>query len=252
MKRIILCICFLLPAIAAGQTPTATPTYDELKARMERFEARLTDWPNLKRYAEANAKLTPPAKGENRVVFMGDSITDSWKIAEYFPGKPYVNRGISGQTTPQMLVRFQPDVIALKPKVVVILAGTNDIAGNTGPMSLESIEANYRSMAELAKANGIKVVFASILPISDYNKNAQGQQIVRSVQRKPEQILALNKWLKDYAAANKHGYLDYFSATVDDKGFLKADLANDGLHPHAEGYKLMAPLAQKAIERALR
>ena len=251
MKRIILCICFLLPAIAAGQTPTATPTYDELKARMERFEARLTDWPNLKRYAEANAKLAPPAKGENRVVFMGDSITDSWKLAEYFPGKPYINRGISGQTTPQMLVRFQPDVIALKPKVVVILAGTNDIAGNTGPMSLEAIENNYKAMAELAKANGIKVVFASVLPISDYNKNAQGQQIVRSVQRKPEQILALNKWLKDYASANKHGYLDYFTATVDDKGFLKAELANDGLHPHAGGYKIMAQLAQKAIDAAL-
>lgn len=219
---------------------------------MERFEARLTDWPNLKRYAEANAKLTPPAKGENRVVFMGDSITDSWKLAEYFPGKPYINRGISGQTTPQMLVRFQPDVIALKPKVVVILAGTNDIAGNTGPMSLESIEANYRSMAELAKANGIKVVFASILPISDYNKNAQGQQIVRSTARQPDKILALNKWLKDYAAANKHIYLDYFSATVDDKGFLKADLANDGLHPHAGGYKIMAPLAEEAIQRALK
>ena len=252
MKRIIICICLLLSGIAAGQTPTATPTYNELKARMDRFEARLTDWPNLKRYAEANAKLEPPAKGEDRVVFMGDSITDSWKIAEYFPGKPYVNRGISGQTTPQMLVRFQPDVIALKPKVVVILAGTNDIAGNTGPMSLESIEANYRSMAELAKANGIKVVFASILPISDYNKNAQGQQIVRSTARQPDKILALNKWLKDYAAANKHVYLDYFSATVDDKGFLKADLANDGLHPHAGGYKLIAPLAQKAIDQALR
>ena len=252
MNKILICICLLLPGIAAAQTPTATPTYDELKARMERFEGRLKDWPGLGRYADANSKLAPPAKGEDRVVFMGDSITDSWKIAEYFPGKPYVNRGISGQTTPQMLVRFRPDVIDLKPKVVVILAGTNDIAGNTGDMTLEAIENNYRSMAELAKANGIKVVFASILPISDYNKNAQGQQIVRSIQRQPAKILALNKSLKDYAAANKHIYLDYFSATVDDKGLLRADLANDGLHPHAEGYKLMAPLAQKAIDAALR
>ena len=256
MRKILFCICLLLPAVAAAQTSTATatatPTYDELKARMERFEGRLKDWPGLARYAEANSKLAPPAKGEDRIVFMGDSITDSWKIAEYFPGKPYVNRGISGQTTPQMVVRFQPDVIALKPKAVVILAGTNDIAGNTGAMSLEAIQNNYRSMAELAKANGIKVVFASILPISDYNKNAQGQTIVRSVARQPEKILALNKWLKDYAAANKHIYLDYFSATVDGKGFLRADLANDGLHPHAEGYKLMAPLAQKAIDAALR
>jgi lysophospholipase L1-like esterase len=253
MNKILICIC-LLSGIAAAQTPsaTATPTYDELKARMERFEGRLKDWPGLGRYADANSKLAPPAKGENRVVFMGDSITDSWKIAEYFPGKPYINRGIGGQTTPQMLVRFRPDVIDLKPKVVVILAGTNDIAGNTGEMTLEAIENNYRSMAELAKAHGIKVVLASILPISDYNKNAQGLQIVRSVQRQPAKILALNKWLKDYAAANKHIYLDYFAATVDDKGFLRADLANDGLHPHADGYKLMAPLAQKAIDAALR
>jgi len=183
---------------------------------------------------------------------MGDSITDSWKIAEYFPGKQYVNRGIGGQTTPQMLVRFRPDVIDLKPKVVVILAGTNDIAGNTGEMTLEAIQNNYRSMAELAKAHGIKVVFASILPISDYNKNAQGLPIVRSAQRSPAKILALNQWLKDYAAANGYVYLDYFSATTDDKGVLRADLANDGLHPHAEGYKLMAPLAQKAIDSALR
>jgi lysophospholipase L1-like esterase len=218
---------------------------------MERFEARLTDWANLKRYAEANSKVAPPAKGETRVVFMGDSITDSWKLDEYFPGKSYINRGISGQTTPQMLVRFRPDVIALKPKVVVILAGTNDIAGNTGPMTLQTIEDNYASMAELAKANGIKVVFSSILPISDYNKNAQGQQIVRSVQRSPEKILALNIWLRDYAAANGHIYLDYFPAAADEKGFLKADLANDGLHPHAGGYKIMAPLAEAAIKKAL-
>lgn len=254
MKNILICICFILPGLAAGQAPTATatPTYDELKARMERFEARLTDWPNLKRYAEANSKVAPPVKGEDRVVFMGDSITDGWKLEEYFAGKPYINRGIGGQTTPQMLVRFQPDVIALKPKVVVILAGTNDIAGNTGAVTLEAIEDNYRAMAELARANGIKVVFSSILPISDYNKNAQGQQIIRSVQRQPDKILALNKWLKDYSAANKHIYLDYFAATADEQGFLKAELANDGLHPHAGGYKLMAPLAQKAIDAALR
>ena len=253
MKYVLIVALALLPVLTVAQTPTpaATPTYDELKARMERFEGRLNDWPNLKRYAEANSKLAPPAKGEDRVVFMGDSITDSWKLEEYFPGKPYINRGISGQTTPQMLVRFQPDVIALKPKVVVILAGTNDIAGNTGPMSLEAIQDNYRSMAELAKAHGIKVVFASILPISDYNKNPQGQPIVRSTARPPDKILALNKWLKDYAAANRHIYLDYFSATVDDKGFLKADLANDGLHPHAGGYKIMAPLADDVIKKAL-
>ena len=219
---------------------------------MERIEARLNDWPNLARYAHANAELAKPARDEiGRVVFMGDSITDIWKLEEYFPGKPYVNRGIGGQTTPQMLVRFRPDVIALRPEVVVILAGTNDIAGNTGPTTQEAIADNIRSMAELAKANGIKVVLASVLPISDYNKNAQGLQIVQSGRRPPDKILALNKWLKEYSAASGHVYLDYYSATVDEKGFLRAELANDGLHPHAAGYKIMAPLAEGAIAKAL-
>jgi lysophospholipase L1-like esterase len=253
MKRVLILVCLFLPATATAQTPTATPTYEEIKARMERIEARLNDWPNLARYANANAELARSVRDEiGRVVFMGDSITDIWKLEEYFPGKPYVNRGIGGQTTPQMLVRFQPDVIALKPKVVVILAGTNDIAGNTGPMTQEAIADNIRSMAELATANKIKVVLASVLPISDYNKNAQGLQIVQSARRPPDRILALNKWLKEYAAANGHIYLDYFSATVDDRGFLRAELANDGLHPHAAGYKIMAPLAEAAIAKALR
>jgi lysophospholipase L1-like esterase len=210
------------------------------------MQRRLQDWPQLARYREANAKLTPPAGGEARVVFMGDSITDGWKLAEYFPGKPYVNRGISGQTTPQMLVRFRPDVLALKPRVVVILAGTNDIAGNTGPMTVEMIEDNYASMAELAHAHGIRVVFSSVLPVHDYGKNKMTDR------RNPEQIRALNEWLKKYAAANGHTYLDYYSRMLDDKGMLKAELAGDGLHPNAEGYKIMAPLAEAAIEQALK
>jgi len=242
----------VLTASALAQTPTATPTYDELKARLDRAEGRLKDWPGLTRYAESNARTPAPSSGEDRVVFMGDSITDSWKLEEYFPGRPYINRGISGQTTPQMLVRFRPDVIALKPKVVVILAGTNDIAGNTGPMSLEAIEDNIRSMAELARLNGIRVVLASVLPISDHNRNNEGKQIVRSVIRPPEKILSLNRWMKDHAAASGFTYLDYFSATVDDRGFLKAEIANDGLHPNALGYKLMAPLAEQAIGAALK
>ena len=177
---------------------------------------------------------------------MGDSITDGWKLAEYFPGKPYINRGISGQTTPQMLVRFRPDVIALRPRAVVILAGTNDIAGNTGPMTLEMIQNNYASMAELARANGIRVVFSSVLPIHDYGKTKVSER------RQPDQILKLNEWLKAYCKAHGHIYLDYFSRVVDDKGMLKAELANDGLHPNAEGYKIMAPLAEAAIQQALK
>ena len=255
-----LAVALALAAPLGAQNPTPAPaaqqTPEQVAAERQRAadERMRNDWANLTRYKAANQALGEPKPGENRVVYYGDSITDAWArlFPTLFPGKPYVGRGISGQTTPQMLVRFQPDVIALKPKVVVILAGTNDIAGNTGSMSLEAIQDNYRSMAELARASGIKVVFASILPISDYNKNAQGQQIVRSTARQPDKILALNKWLKDYAAANKHLYLDYFSATVDERGFLKADLANDGLHPHAEGYKLMAPLAEQAIQQALK
>ncbi|HKX27169.1 MAG TPA: SGNH/GDSL hydrolase family protein [Blastocatellia bacterium] len=244
LSLIILTI-LLLPAAAAAQE-SADDSPEAVKKRHDQMKQRLADWPQINRYRDANTKVPLPAKNENRVVFMGDSITDGWKLAEYFPDKPYVNRGISGQTTPQMLIRFRPDVIALKPKVVVILAGTNDIAGNTGPMTLEMIEDNYASMAELARTNGIKVVFASVLPIHDYGKAK------RSEARQPEQILKLNQWLKSYCSANGHLYLDYFSKVVDEKGMLRAELANDGLHPNAEGYKIMAPLAEAAIQQALK
>jgi lysophospholipase L1-like esterase len=233
--------------IASAQDQTsANDSPEAMRQRIERMQRRLQDWPQLSRYTEANTKVPLPGRSENRVVFMGDSITDIWNLTEYFPGRPYINRGIGGQTTPQMLIRFRPDVIALKPRVVVILAGTNDIAGNTGVMTLEMIENNYASMAELAKANGIKVVFASVLPIHDYGRTKVSER------RSPEQILKLNEWLKGYCKANGHIYLDYFSTMVDDKGMLKAELANDGLHPNAEGYKVMAPLAESAIQQALR
>ena len=224
-----------------------------LEKKVEEMEIHLQDWPELSRYADANAKLVAPAKDEQRVVFMGDSITDVWsnpQFGGFFPGKPYVNRGISGQTTPQMLVRFRPDVIDLQPRVVVILAGTNDIAGNTGPMTLEQTEENLASMSELAHVHGIRVVLASVMPVNDMTK-ADGSKLVQTINRPPEKILKLNEWIKAYASEHGYVYLDYFSAMVDDKGLLKIDLTNDGLHPQAKGYSVMAPLAEKAIEQAL-
>jgi len=215
--------------------------------RESKFATLKDDFGELARYREANANLKPPAAGEKRVVFFGDSITDLWKLDEYFPGKPYINRGISGQTTPQMLVRFRQDAIDLQPKVIVILAGTNDIAGNTGPMRLEDIEANYASMAELARAHDIHVVFSSVLPVHNYTTRSQDL----FAQRPPEKILELIRWLKAYCNANHYIYLDYFSAMVNDQGLLKRELADDGLHPNMAGYKLMAPLAEAAIQKAL-
>jgi lysophospholipase L1-like esterase len=222
-----------------------SPTLQILAERLDWDEKRLADWPNLARYREENAVLAPPGADETRVVFMGDSITDAWGREQgvFFPGKPYINRGISGQTTPQMLLRFRPDVIALKPRVVVILAGTNDLAGNTGPATLAAIEGNLTSMTELAQANGIKVVLASVLPVNDYNEP-------RTADRPPAKILELNGWMKEYAKRKAVVYLDYYSALLDENHALKKSLSGDGLHPNAAGYAVMAPLAERAIERA--
>ena len=225
--------------------PTGFPGLDQYRA--SRIGIFTDDYGQLKRYREADAALGAPMAGENRVVFFGDSITDMWKLEDSFPGKAYINRGIGGQTTPQMLVRFRQDVIDLHPKVVVILAGTNDIAGNTGPMRNEDIEANYASFAELARAHGIRVVYSSVLPVHNYTERSKDL----FAQRSPARILELNAWLKDYCAHNGIEYLNYFSAMVDDKGLLKKDLADDGLHPNAAGYKLMAPLAGAAIQKSL-
>jgi lysophospholipase L1-like esterase len=242
----------------AMQEPTAAAVdckdLPQISADLESANKRLQDWANLGRYREFNTQLAPPAKGEDRVVFMGDSITDGWsnpQFGGFFPGKPYVNRGISGQTTPQMLLRFRPDVIALQPSVVVILAGTNDIAGNTGPMTLEEIEANLASMAELAKAHGIRVVLSSVMPVSDVLPRAKGGVLLQTTKRPPEKIMTLNQWIKKYAGENGYIYLDYYSATLDSKGALKTELTYDGLHPNAQGYAAMAPLAEKAIQQAL-
>jgi len=237
-------------------TPPAAPTCPEMATALTRLmgsDARLRDWAQLARYRDANRALVAPAAGEARVVFMGDSITDAWpspRFGEFFPGKPYVGRGISGQTTPQMLIRFRPDVIALKPKAVVILAGTNDIAGNTGPMTNEEIEGNLASMAELGKANGIKVVLSSILPVSNYHTAPDRDP--QTTQRPMARIRAINDWMKKFAADNGYVYLDYFPATADEKGLLRAEFSADDLHPNAAGYAAMAPVAEAAIQQALK
>jgi len=230
-------------AVAAAAWGQAPPQAGPPLAAAENRQAN--DWASLARYRDANAKLGAPANADNRVVFMGDSITDAWAQdpEQFFPGKPYIGRGISGQTTPQMLVRFQQDVVALQPKVVVINAGTNDIAGNTGPTTLEAIEDNLTSMAELAEANGIRVVLASVLPVVDYPW--------RPCLNPAGKIAALNAWIRGYCSRHERVFLDYYSALVDEKGRLKAEFTFDGVHPNEAGYRVMAPLADQAIGQAL-
>jgi lysophospholipase L1-like esterase len=239
------------------QRPPADATCPEVASvltALMRNDVRLRDWANLARYRDANRTLPAPASGEARVVFMGDSITDLWQQPRYggfFPGKPYVDRGIGGQTTPQMLLRFRPDVIDLKPKVVVILAGTNDIAGNTGPLTNEEIQSNLESMSELAHAHDIRVVLASVTPVSAYHV-ASPAAIPQTTARPMARIKALNDWIASYAASHGGLYLDYFSAMTDQSGLLRAELSEDDLHPNAKGYDIMGPLAQAAIARAMR
>jgi lysophospholipase L1-like esterase len=206
---------------------------------------QLQDWNQLGRYHADNEKLKAQPADPGRVVFMGDSITDGWKLAQYFPGKSYVNRGISGQTTPQMLVRMFEDVINLKPAAVVIYAGTNDVARNTGPSTIEMVEENFQAMSELAIGHGIKVILCSITPVSDYGPRKMTDG------RPPADILKLNSWLKAYAEKVHAVYCDYFAAVVDDKGMLKEGISRDGLHPNDKGYELMAPVAAAAIQQAL-
>jgi len=232
---------------------------------------QLQDWNQLGRFYQADQQLKSQPAPANRVVFMGDSITDFWKLDQYFPGKPYVNRGIGGQTTPQMLVRMYPDVIDLKPAAMVVLAGTNDIAHNTGPETAEMIEENIKAMTELAQHHGIKVVLCSVTPISDYPYLKEQSDLAKNPNpapaprspfsfpkqkmtdgRPPADILKLNAWLKDYAAQVNAIYVDYYGALVDEKGFLKDGVSADGLHPNPDGYQVMAPLVEAAIEQALR
>jgi lysophospholipase L1-like esterase len=241
---------------AASPQSTAKPEPRAVPPLNARDRQLLTDWPNLAKYREADAAFPPPAAGDNRVVFMGDSITEIWPFhsaypgsyplpadSEFFPGKPYLNRGISGQTTPQMLVRFRQDVVDLHPKAVVILAGTNDLAGNTGPESMAEIENNLMSMSDLARANGIRVVLCSILPAYDYPWRPGLQPAPR--------IRAINQWMQSYAAGQGDVYVDYYSAMADARGGLPASLSADGVHPNKAGFAIMAPLAEAGIEKAL-
>jgi lysophospholipase L1-like esterase len=235
------------PAPAPVQTVPSVPAPVDAAKQISTMQAKLNDWPQLERYRADNATLAAPADGEQRVVFYGDSITDGWgrraNTGTFFPGKPYVNRGISGQTTPQMVVRFRQDVINLHPAAVVILGGTNDVAGNTGPMTPEMTEDNFRSMVDLARANGIRVILASITPAADYSWR-------RGLQPAPK-IKALNAWLQGYCTNHSLTYLDYYTSLADEDGGMKPGLSFDGVHPNEKAYAIMTPLAQAAIDKAL-
>ncbi len=217
------------------------------QAELDHLRSIAFNYGQLDRYAAANAALPPPAPGVPRVIFFGDSITDFWKLDQFFPAKGYLDRGISGQTTPQMLVRFRQDVIDLHPAVLVVLAGTNDLAGNTGPETLEQIEADFSTFADLLQVHGIRFVVSSITPVSSYGPTGASMLATRP----PAKILELNAWLKQLCTSRGLVYLDYFTAMVDSAGMLRRELSNDGLHPNEAGYAVMSPLAQKAIDAAL-
>lgn len=210
-------------------------------------QVRSADRDNLRRYADANRDLLPPAPTEQRVVFFGDSITDFWQLEQFFPGKPYVNRGISGQITGQMLGRMQADVIALRPSAMVLLGGTNDLARG---VELTAIENNIQMISDLAQAHGIRPILAALLPVSDYHEDAEPRN-KRTADRPPSDILALNAWMKSFSETRGYVYLDYHQALADSQGMLRKDLADDGLHPNIEGYKIMGPLAEEAIAGSL-
>jgi lysophospholipase L1-like esterase len=241
-------LAVLLPSLASAQlVEDFNPPRSNccLASAAQSLANSLQDWNQLGRYHADNVKLKAEPADPQRVVFLGDSITDGWRLNQYFPNKPYVNRGISGQTTAQMLVRLFEDVISLKPAVMVLYAGTNDIARNNGPQTIEMIQGNFQAMVELAQLHGIRVVLCSVTPVSDYGPRKMTEG------RPPADILKLNDWLKGYAAKTKSVYADYFAAVVDDKGMLKEGLSRDGLHPNDKGYELMSPVAAAAIQQAL-
>ena len=229
----------------SSQKTSITPSDQQILKSYKSWSKVKNDWPNLNRYRAANAQLSSPSRDEKRVVFMGNSITDAWiKVSpEFFKKNAYIDRGISGQTTPQMLIRFRPAVIKLRPRVVVILAGTNDIAGNTGPSTLEMIEDNLASMAELAEFHHIKVILCSVLPAYDYPW--------RPGIKPAEKIETLNQWIRKYAEKNNYYYLDYYSSMVDERKGMKQEYTVDGVHPNLPGYQVMEGLVEKAIREVL-
>ena len=243
--KILLGLVVLGCLVAAQSKPDCASMMAALERRLEAQRHLLSDWAGLIRYGSENTELPAPASRENRVVFLGDEITEFWGRGntKFFPGKPYLNRGISGQSTPQMLVRFRQDVIMLKPKVVVILGGSNDLAGLTGPITQGMMAENVMSMVELAKANGIRVVLASLTPVCDCFTKQTGL-------RPQGKIIGINGWLKEYAAESGSVYLDYYSALADGRNFRK-ELTTDGVLPNDAGYAVMAPLADQAVSQAL-
>lgn len=245
MKILLAGMLLALGCIVQAQTADPAKTIAELERELTAHVRSLSDWGGLTRYGSENAELGPPAPGVDRVVFLGDEITEKWGRgkAKFFPGKAFLNRGISHQTTPQMLVRFRQDVISLQPKVVVIQAGSSDLAGYSGPATEGTISENFMSMTELAKANGIRVVLSSVTPVCDCFRTLTDR-------RPPGKIIGINRWLKDYAARSGSVYLDYYSALIDGRA-MKKDLTVDGLVPNDGGYELMAPLAEQAIAQAL-
>ena len=229
--------------VAAQSTTEPGAAVAALEQRIAAYRHLLADWAGLTRYGSENSEVRPAAAGEQRVVFFGDQITEAWRLAEFFPGKPYFNRGIGGQTSPQMLVRFRQDVIGLRPKVVVILAGTNDIAGFTGPATKGTIADHISSMTDLARANGIRVVLGSITPVCDCTKDQTGL-------RPQRRIADWNGWLREHAAQSGSVYVDYYSALASGRNF-KPELTVDGVLPNDAGYKVMTALAEQAIAQAL-
>jgi lysophospholipase L1-like esterase len=240
MRSLILAAILAVPSALLAQSPAPAPPTQQ---QLDKLQARFNDFAQLSRYAADNEKIGDPAPGTQRVVFYGDSLTDNWgrKFGKFFPGKPYVNRGISGETSPQMLIRFQQDVVHLKPAAVVLLIGTNDLAQNTGPESMEAIHDNFRSMVAIAKANHIRVVISSVLPADHFPWHPGIAPAA--------QIVELNKWLADFSKAE---HLVYYPAFATPEGAIKPELAVDkAVHPNDAGYALMEPLAEVAIAKSL-